>query len=401
MKDRIVLGSVTTPKGFQAAGVRCGLKEKGTDLALIFSTTPAAAAALFTTNKIQAAPVQWSKKQIMSGHSRAIIINSGNANACTGLQGDQDAEEMAALTASALSIHKEEVLTASTGIIGKPLAMDKIRPAISQAVAALSTEGGEQAARAIMTTDLAEKHFAVEIDIQGRPVRIGAMAKGSGMINPNLATMICCVTTDAAITPPMLDRSLRLATADSLNCLTVDGEMSTNDCVFILANAQSGNSLIDAPDEDFDKFSQALSAILETIARAIAMDGEGATKLLRVQIHEARNPEQARQAAKAVANSLLVKTAIFGQDPNWGRVVSAVGGSGVDLLPEKMAVSFAGIQVLHNGQPIVYDKAAMKEALQQKEIVIEMSLAAGSASGQVFSCDLSYDYVKINAEYHT
>lgn len=401
MKDRIFSGSVTSPQGFQAAGVRCGLKVNGTDLALIFTKTPAAAAALFTVNKIQAAPVLWSKKQIASGQARAIIINSGNANACTGPQGDRDAEEMAALTAANLSLHKEEVLTASTGIIGKPLAMDKLRGAIPQAVAALSADGGEQAALAIMTTDLAPKHFAVEFDIQGYPVRIGAMAKGSGMINPNLATMICCVTTDAAITASMLDRSLRLAAADSLNSLTVDGEMSTNDCVFILANGLCGNPLIDRPGADLDAFTQALSTILEAAARAIAGDGEGATKFLHVCIKEARDEEQARQAAKAVANSLLVKTALFGQDPNWGRVVSAVGACGVELRPDKIAVSFAGMRVLQDGQPIVYDAAAMKEALRKKEVVIEMSLAAGSASGRAFSCDLSYDYVKINAEYHT
>ncbi|NLP10644.1 bifunctional ornithine acetyltransferase/N-acetylglutamate synthase, partial [bacterium] len=226
-------------------------------------------------------------------------------------------------------------------------------------------------------------------------------AKGSGMINPHLATMLCCLTTDAAVSSAMLDRSLRLAVDDSLNCLTVDGEMSTNDCVLLLANGQCGNPLIDAAGPDFEVFTQALRTVLQAIARVIAMDGEGATKLLLVQITHARDPEQARRAAKAVANSLLVKTALFGRDPNWGRVLSAVGGSGVELRPDRIAVSFAGIPVLAQGHPVPFDPAAMKAALAEKEIVLSVDLAAGSADARVFSCDLSYEYVKINAEYHT
>jgi len=353
-------GTVTTPLGFQACGVRCGLKEKGLDLALVYSTVPAAAAALFTTNRIKAAPVKWSQARVPAAAVQAMIINSGNANACTGVQGDQDAMEMAQLTANELAVNRNAVLVASTGIIGKPMAMDKVRAGVPLARAALSAEGGLAAAQAIMTTDLVAKHFAIAFDIGGVTAQIGVMAKGSGMINPNLATMICCVTTDVAVTPEQLDKALRAATAQSLNSLTVDGEMSTNDCVLALANGLCGNPLIDHEGEDYEV-----------------------------------------TAAKAVANSMLVKTALFGQDPNWGRVVSAVGGSGVRLDPARIAVSFAGITVLQDGQPLPFDLAAMKRALAEKEIKVHMTLAAGQASATVFSCDLTYDYVKINAEYHT
>jgi glutamate N-acetyltransferase/amino-acid N-acetyltransferase len=394
-------GTVTTPLGFQACGVRCGLKEKGLDLALVYSTVPAAAAALFTTNKIKAAPIKWSQALVPSAKIQAMIINSGNANACTGSQGDQDAMEMAQLTAGELSLDREAVLVASTGIIGKPMAMDKVRAAIPLAKAVLSADGGPQAAQAIMTTDLVSKHFAIAFDLGGCKAHVGVMAKGSGMINPNLATMICCVTTDVAITPNMLHEALHAATDESLNSLTVDGEMSTNDCVLAMANGRCGNALIDKPGADYDLFVQSLRTVMQAVARRIAEDGEGATKLALITIEGAANREEALAAAKAVANSMLVKTALFGQDPNWGRVVSAVGGSGVQLDPDRIAVSFAGITVLQNGQPIPFDLAAMKKALAEKEIPVRMSLAAGAASATVFSCDLTYDYVKINAEYHT
>jgi len=399
--DHLFAGGVTTPRGFQAAGVRCGLKEKGLDLALVYSAAPAAAAALFTSNLIQAAPVQVSKRNVQCGRGRAVVINSGNANACTGEQGDRDVEETLALVAQGLHIDREEVLVASTGIIGKPLAMDKLRRGLAEALASLKEDGGDAAAHAILTTDTTAKQVAVTFQLAGYKACIGAMAKGSGMINPNLATMLCCLTTDAAVSSALLDRSLRLAVDDSLNSLTVDGEMSTNDCVLLLANGQCGNPVIDAVGPDFEAFTQALRTVLQAVARAIAMDGEGATKLLLVRIINARDSEQARRAAKAVANSLLVKTAVFGRDPNWGRVLSAVGGSGVELRPTRIAASFAGIPVLAQGHPVPFDPAAMKAALAEKEIVLSVDLAVGSADARVFSCDLSYDYVKINAEYHT
>lgn len=401
MLNTVFNGTVTTPQGFQAAGVRCGLKEKGLDLALVFSTAPAAAAALFTTNSIKAAPVKWSQARVPAAAMQAMIINSGNANACTGVQGDQDAMEIAQLTAIELAVDKEAVLVASTGIIGKPMAMDKVRAGVPLARAALSTDGGLAAAQAIMTTDLVAKHFAIAFDIGGCTAHIGVMAKGSGMINPNLATMICCVTTDVAVTPERLDKALRAATAESLNSLTVDGEMSTNDCVLAMANGLCGNPLIDHEGEEYDRFVQALTLVMQAVARRIAEDGEGATKLALITIEQAASKEEAVMAAKAVANSMLVKTALFGQDPNWGRVVSAVGGSGVRLDPARIAVSFAGITVLQDGQPLPFDLAAMKRALAEKEIKVHMTLAAGQARATVFSCDLTYDYVKINAEYHT
>ena len=300
-----------------------------------------------------------------------MVINSGNANACTGGQGERDAKETAALVAEPLSLMPQEVLVASTGIIGKTLAMDLVRRGICEATASLSEEGGEAAAQAIMTTDLVAKHFAIRFELNGRPACIGVMAKGSGMINPHLATMLCCLTTDVAISSEMLARALRMAVEDSLNALTVDGEMSTNDCAFILANGQCQNPLIESADASFTVFVDQLHALLQTCARAIAQDGEGATKLLLVQIEHAANAPQAQLAAKAVANSLLVKTALFGADPNWGRVISAVGGAGVDLKPESIAVSFAGIQVLRNGEPVAYDSAAMKSASDNAANVID------------------------------
>ncbi len=394
-------GSVTSPKGFKAAGINCGLKEKNKDLALIKSDVPATVAALFTTNRVAAAPVLISRENVAKGMAQAIIINSGGANACTGQQGLADAREMTELTAHAAGIKPELVLVASTGVIGKYLPMNIIRKGIEEIVPRLASDGGTLAAEAIMTTDTHPKHFSVDFELDNQKCTIGAIAKGSGMISPNMATMIMAITTDVNIQARLLQEALKKSVDLSLNALTVDGDMSTNDSVFLLANGMSGNSLITRKDENYEKFLAALKAICLKMTRVIATDGEGATKLVTVTVENARNHEQANRAAKAIANSLLVKTAIFGMDPNWGRVISATGASGVDMNLEAVSIRFAGIKVAEKGAAIPFDFPAMKKALAEKEITIHISLGMGNHSATVYTCDLTYDYVKINAEYHT
>lgn len=398
---KIQRGSVTSPRGFRASGIRCGLKEKGEDLALIVSDVPAVAAALFTANRIKAAPILWCKKLIENASARAVIVNSGNANACTGEEGLADAEETAKLTAQAFGTDPSEVLVASTGIIGHLMPMDLLRQGIPKAVQSLSESGGENAARAIMTTDLQSKHFSTTFSLGEAECTIGVIAKGSGMINPNVATMICVITTDVDIEKTLLRTALINASAKSINALSVDGQMSTNDVVFILANGQSSNSRIVQRNEDFAAFQAALTSLSEETARAMAFDGEGATKLLIVDIEDAANDMEAMTAAKAVANSMLVKTAIFGQDPNWGRALSAVGASDVSLDPDSVKVSFNNIPVMQRGEPVPFNRETMAGALAEKEINIRMHLGAGTGQARVYSCDLTYDYIKINAEYHT
>jgi glutamate N-acetyltransferase / amino-acid N-acetyltransferase len=392
---------VTSPRGFKACGIRCGLKKRGKDLALLVSDRPAATAALFTTNRLPAAPIQLSRQRAQAGVVRAVLINSGNANACTGERGLADAVEMTGLVAKDLDLDPRQVLVASTGIIGVPLRMAAVRAGVKKACRSLSTDGGEDAAHAIMTTDTRPKHFVVRFAIDGKPCRIGAMAKGSGMINPRVATMICVMSTDAAIQPALLRGALTSSVGQSLNALTIDGEMSTNDAVFLLANGAAGNTLISRRDKNYRIFSSALQAILTSVAEALAADGEGATRLVKVTVDRAKTRQEALTAAKAVANSLLVKTAIFGRDANWGRVISAVGASGVALDPGAIDIRFAGLLVAKRGAAIVYDAAVMTRALEQKEIAIRISLGAGRESARVLTCDLTHGYIKINADYHT
>ena len=392
---------VTSPRGFKACGIRCGLKTRGKDLALLVSDRPAAVAALFTTNRLPAAPIHLSRQRARAGVARAVLINSGNANACTGERGLADAGEMTGLVAKDLDLDPRQVLVASTGIIGVPLRMAAVRAGVKKACRSLSPDGGEDAAHAIMTTDTRPKHFVVRFAIDGKPCRIGAMAKGSGMINPRVATMICVMSTDAAIQPALLREALTNSVGQSLNALTIDGEMSTNDAVFLLANGAAGNQLIRRRDKNYRIFSSALQAILTSVAEALAADGEGATRLVKVTVERAKTRKEALTAAKAVANSLLVKTAIFGRDANWGRVISAVGASGVALDPGAIDIRFAGLLVAKRGAAIVYDAAVMTKALEQKEIAIRISLGVGRESARVLSCDLTHGYIKINADYHT
>jgi glutamate N-acetyltransferase / amino-acid N-acetyltransferase len=394
-------GTVTTPQGFQAAGISVGLKRANKDMALIYSNRPAVVAGMFTTNLVPAHCVVYNKERVKNGHARALIVNSGNANCCNGEQGRLDNFEMAELTAAKLGLSPNEVLVLSTGVIGEPMNMEKIRAGIDMAAAALSNDGGLDAAQAIMTTDTVPKHFSAEFELDGHRCAIGVIAKGSGMINPHLATMFCIFTTDVAIQPALLQSAFQEAVEESLNRLTVDGEMSTNDSALIFANGAAGNREISKKNDDYHHFVDALRALAVEATKAIARDGEGATKLVTVTVNGAANESEAVTAAKAIANSMLVKTAIFGKDPNWGRVVQAAGASGAQINPAAFAVEFAGVKVAENGGRQPFDREKIIEMLEQKDVQVTIDLGVGHASATVFTCDLTFEYITINAEYHT
>jgi len=392
---------VTAAKGFRAAGVSAGIKaNNGLDLALLVSETAAAAAAVFTTNLAQAAPVLVSLEHLeqSGGTARAIVVNSGCANACTGDEGMQVARDMAAETARLVNCPVEQVLVASTGVIGVALPIDKVRRGLPAALAALAAEQGWAAARAIMTTDPFPKEAATRVTIGGRDVAIGGMAKGSGMIEPILATMLGFVTTDAAMPQPLLDRALREAVDDTFNAITVDGECSTNDCVMLLANGASG---VEIDDNTYPAFVGGLRDVCRELALGIVRGGEGATKLITVTVTGAATRSDARRAAKAIANSPLVKTAIHGGDPNWGRLIAVAGRAGVAFELSRAAVVIGSIVLFKDGRP--HDEAAPDAAayLQGKDIDVCVDLGAGQASSTVWTCDLSAEYVRINADYRT
>jgi glutamate N-acetyltransferase/amino-acid N-acetyltransferase len=396
----IVAGGVTTPRGFRAAGVRAGIKAAGLDLALLVSDRPADAAAVFTTNRAQAAPILVSRDHLARSGAvaRAVVANSGCANACTGDAGLAVAREMASEAARQIGCPVEQVLVASTGVIGVALDIDKIRRGLPLALAALADDGGPAAARAIMTTDPFPKEAAVRIALDGREVAIGGMAKGSGMIEPSMATMLGFLTTDAAVPAPWLDRALRDAVDETFNAISVDGECSTNDCVMLLANGASGATVTDA---GYAVFAGALRAVCRELALGIVRGGEGATKLVAVVVTGAASEADARRAAKAIANSLLVKTAVHGGDPNWGRLIAVAGRAGVAFDLARAAVSIGGIVLFRDGRP--YDEAAPEAAahLKGRDIELKVHLGAGAASSTVWTCDLSAEYVRINAEYRT
>lgn len=394
-------GTVTSPKGFKASGVYCGLKRKNKDISLLVSDTPATVAGMFTTNKVPAHCVVYNRERVKSGVAQALIVNAGNANCCTGERGWFDNLAMAEETAALLGLEPKDVLVLSTGVIGEPMPINKVKNGIAMAVEVLSYDGGVDAARAIMTTDTVPKHFSVEFELDGKTCTIGAMAKGSGMIHPNLATMFGIFTTDVAIDAALLDEAFRAAINDSFNMMTVDGETSTNDTVLILANGLAGHHKITQKDDAFKKFSAALAQVAKEAAKAIAEDGEGATKLVTVTVEGAASKEDAIKAAKAIAKSLLVKTAIFGKDPNWGRVVQSAGASGAEINLQKFGVEFAGVKVAENGGAIPFDRAETIHMMENKNIQVKIDLGAGTATATVFTCDLTYDYVTINAEYHT
>lgn len=393
--------SVTYANGFQASGVWAGIKEKGEDIALIFSDQPASAAGTFTTNLMRAAPVLLDMSRVPRATARVVVVNSGNANACTGDQGSKDAREMAFVTAKALGVPEDDVLVASTGIIGKVLPMDKIKYGISEAVRSLDPHGGAAAARAIMTTDTRPKEASAGISIGGSEVRIGGMAKGAGMICPNMATMLCFITTDAAIAPEVLQKALLESVDLSFNCLTVDGDSSTNDSVIIMANGMAGNQPIEPEGPNFDTFKNALDEVTVSLAKQIARDGEGATKLIEIQVNGASSFQDAGRIAKTVANSALVKTAMFGCDPNWGRILAASGRAGVDFDPASVSLSIDDTPLVRNGEPVQFNQQAVHDILCRPEVKVLLEVGTSSGTATVWTCDFSYDYVKINAEYHT
>ncbi|MDP4180073.1 MAG: bifunctional glutamate N-acetyltransferase/amino-acid acetyltransferase ArgJ [Bacillota bacterium] len=400
--NTIFEGGVTSPKGFLAAGDACGIKKNGKkDIAVISSIDTAVVAGVFTTNVVKGHSLQVTMEHIKSGYSRAIVINSGNANACVGEQGYKDAREMADMTSNLLQCEPEEILIGSTGVIGMPLNMPSIRSGIRNAVQRLSENGGHDAEEAIMTTDLRPKEVAVEFEIQDEKVIIGGMAKGSGMIHPNMATMIGVITTDANISRGLLDKALKEVVKKSFNRVSVDGDTSVCDMVVAFANGEANNSGIVKDNLEFETFKQGLEYVCTYLAREIAKDGEGATKLVEITVNGASCEEDAYNAVCSVAKSPLVKTAIFGEDANWGRILTAVGYSGADFDPNLVDITLGNLLVCRNGCAIDFDEAAAKKILKEKEIKIVINLKKGQFSDRMWTCDFSYDYVKINGSYRT
>ncbi|CCO07840.1 bifunctional glutamate N-acetyltransferase/amino-acid acetyltransferase ArgJ [Desulforamulus hydrothermalis] len=397
-----VPGGVTAARGFLAGGAAAGLKKNGQlDLALIYSSTPARAAGVYTTNLVQAAPLVLTRRRVAAGTARAVIINAGNANACTGARGLSDAAAMAGAAAAALDIEEQQVLVASTGVIGVPLPVEKIAAAVPALAASLSPENHSRAARAIMTTDLVAKEYAVQVALANRTITIGGMAKGSGMIHPNMATMLCFITTDANIGSQALQAALKQAVDDSFNMITVDGDTSTNDMVLALANGQAANPEIMPDTDDFRLFYGGLLEVCSCLAKMIARDGEGATRLIEVTVTGAPTVQDARLAARAVAGSNLFKAAVFGQDANWGRILCAVGYSGANFRPDRVDIYIGDVQVAGNGGALDFAEERAAAMLKQDPVTVRVDLKCGAHRATAWGCDLTYDYVRINGSYRT
>jgi glutamate N-acetyltransferase/amino-acid N-acetyltransferase len=405
-------GGVTAPKGFQAAGIAAGLKPSGApDLALIVSESEAIAAGVFTTSQVRAACVDYCRDRLETKSSaRAILCNAGQANAGTGEQGVQDALLTASLLAKELNATPDSILLASTGVIGQRMKMDAFTAGIPKLVAALSPTGGDAAAKAIITTDLVTKSIALETIIGDRPVRIGGIAKGSGMIHPNMATMLCFITCDAAVSTQLWQQMLSRATDLSFNQITVDGDTSTNDSAIALVNGQSRTPAITEMGANAEKLEAMLTAVCQHLAKAIARDGEGATCLIEVRVSGAPDTESANRIAKTIAGSSLVKSAVFGRDPNWGRIAAAAGRARVPFHQEELRIQLGDFILMENGQPLEFDRGAASNYIKQKAtgaylkedtVVVSVCVGNGSGKGVAWGCDLSYDYVKINAEYTT
>ena len=403
---KMITGGVCAAKGFKANGIHCGIRHNQTkkDLALIVSDVPATAAAVYTQNLVKGAPLAITKENISDGIAQAVICNSGNANTCNA-DGPQIAREMCALVEKATSVAAKDVVVASTGVIGQPLNIQPIADGMDALAAGLSYEGGAAAAQAIMTTDTIPKEVAVEFTLGGKTCRMGGIAKGSGMIHPNMATMLVFITTDAAISAQMLQKALSNDITATFNMLSIDGDTSTNDMVTVLANGLAGNDPITCEGEDFTSFMQALNSITVALCRMIAGDGEGATKLLECITTGADTLEAAKIAAKSVICSSLLKAAMFGADANWGRVLCAIGYSGADVDVNKIDVSFrsaAGtIEVCKDGAGVPFSEEIAKQILLEKEIEILVKLGDGPYGASAWGCDLTYDYVKINGDYRT
>jgi glutamate N-acetyltransferase/amino-acid N-acetyltransferase len=391
--------ATTFPRGFRAAGIVAGLKESGKpDVALIVSDTPAVAAAMFTQNRVVAAPVTLSRGHVAGGIARAVIVNSGNANACTGAQGEADALEMATLTAGQVGCAVDEVLVASTGIIGRPMAMDIVRGGIAMAATALAAEGGEDASNAICTTDAYPKTAEETVALAGGEVRLGAMAKGAGMIRPDMATMICVLTTDASLERAQLDRLLQHAVAHSFNRISVDGSASTNDTVFALANGASGVAVGEAGEA---AFGAALDRILLRLAKLVVADGEGAARIARYEVVGAGDGVRAEAAARAVAENQLVRCALHGADPNWGRILMALGNSSAEVAPDRIDLWIEDVQLVAAGAGLPGAEDAARAALASPEVSVRIGLGQGDGEAVVYASDLSTEYVRINSEYST
>lgn len=403
---KITEGGVCAAKGFKAGGIHCGIRKNRSkrDLALIYSETPATAAAVYTTNLVKGAPLTVTKKHLSDGIAQAVICNSGNANTCNA-DGIEIAEKMSDIAASALGIKATDIAIASTGVIGQPLDITPIANGISPLVSSLSASGSKEAAEAIMTTDTVVKEIAVEFTIGSKTCHIGGIAKGSGMIHPNMATMLVFITTDVSISPEMLAKALKSDIADTFNMVSIDGDTSTNDMVTVLANGMAGNDTISSDGEDFSEFMKALNTVNVYLCRMIAGDGEGATKLLECKVSGAKTILTAKTVAKSVICSSLLKAAMFGADANWGRVLCAIGYSGAEVDVNKISVSFeseAGcIDVCQDGSGIEFSEQKAKEILLKKEITIHIGLHDGEAEATAWGCDLTYDYVKINGDYRT
>jgi glutamate N-acetyltransferase/amino-acid N-acetyltransferase len=399
--SKIEGGGITSPPGFQAAGVKCGLKNNSYDLALLFSENQACAAGVFTRNKFRAAPVILTEARIKN-QVRAVVINSGNANACTGQKGLADAEEMASAAASSLQIAPDSVLVASTGVIGSYLPLENVKQGIKKASLLLSSAGGKEAALAIMTTDTVPKETAYQNLSGEKPFVIGGMAKGSGMICPDMATMLAFLTTDVHMERELLQEALSRAVERTFNMITVDGDTSTNDMVLLLANgARGGGKIKSRESDDFKLFSETITRCCRDLAVQIMTDGEGATKLLHLNVKGAVDFSSGKKIARSVLNSLLVKTAFFGEDANWGRIVAAMGYAGVDFIPEKVDVFLGNLQVASKGRGLPFDEENAKKVLRKREITVTIDLNMGPEELEAWGCDLSYEYVRLNGSYRS
>jgi len=402
MEYEVIPGGVTAAQGFLAAGVAAGIKYRSKrDMALLYSEVPAAAAGVFTTNRVKAAPVLLTMEHVAGGRARAVIVNSGNANACTGEQGMQDARKMIEETARVLGIEEKEVLVASTGVIGVPMPMERIMSGIAAAAGELSRQGADAAAEAILTTDTCPKQTAVRLNLGGRTVTVGGMAKGSGMIHPNMATMLCFITTDAAVSPDCLREMLLRATERSFNMISVDRDTSTNDMALILANGRAGNPEINAPGEGYRLLADAVAQVCVYLAREIARDGEGAGRLVEVRVINASTEKDARLAARSVVASNLVKAAVYGQDANWGRILCAAGYSGAVFDPGRVDIFLGGVQVARDGGALPFDEEAARRELETDTVRIVLDFKDGTAAATAWGCDLTHEYVNINANYRT
>jgi len=409
---QVIEGGVTAPKGFRASGIKAGLKRSGSkDLALIYSEVEAIAAGVFTTSFVRAACVDYCRQRLQEKASaRAILCNAGQANAATGELGWQDAQESANALAKVLNIAPESILLASTGVIGQRIKLDALKAGLPQLVNELSETGSDSAASSIITTDLVPKSIALETIIDDRLVRIGGIAKGSGMIHPNMATMLSFITCDAAVSTHLWQQMLSTAAQKSFNQITVDGDTSTNDCVIALANGQSRTAAITEIGPDAHKLEAMLTEVCQYLAKAIARDGEGATCLIEVQVTGAADEKSALQVARTIAGSSLFKSAVFGRDPNWGRIAAAAGRAGISFKQEDLQIKLGHFVLMENGQPLSFDRQAANEYLKKaaegaylKEdtVLVSVCIGNGAGTGKAWGCDLSYDYVKINAEYTT